>query len=75
MFVICIQKCPYIDVLLERNVTLSDFETRLDKGHQGLVLADSEHGLEQEALGIHQLGMELELGVGVIVSPPDHLTK
>ena len=30
---------------LEGNVTLSDFEPRLDKGHERLVLADGEHGL------------------------------
>ena len=60
---------------LERNVTLSDFEARLDEGDEGLVLADGEHGLEEEALGIHQLGVELELGVGVIVHLPHHLTQ
>ena len=64
-----------MNVLLERNVTLSDFESRLDKGHQGLVLADGEHGLEEEALGVHQLGVELELGVGVVVSPPHHFAQ
>ena len=60
---------------LEGNVTLSDFEPRLDKGHERLVLADGEHGLQEEALGVHQLGVELHLGVRVVVSPPHHLAQ
>ena len=60
---------------LEGNVTLSDFESRLYEGHEGLVLADGEHGLEEEALGIHQLCVELELGVGVVVRPTHHFPQ
>ena len=60
---------------LEGNVALSDFESRLDEGHKCLVLAYGEHGLEEEALGVHKLGVELKLGVGVVVRSPHHFAQ
>ncbi len=60
---------------LEGNVTLSDFESCLYEGHEGLVLAYGEHGLKEETLGVHKLCVELELGVGVVVRPPHHFPQ
>ena len=40
-------------VLPEGDVALANLEPGSDEGHESLVLAHGEHGLQQEALGVH----------------------
>ena len=56
-------------------VTAPDFEAGLDEGHEGLVFAEGEGGLEQEALGVAELGVQLHVGVGIVVGLADHAAE
>ena len=58
-----------------RLVARPDFQAGLDEGHQGLVLEEGQGRLEQEALGVAELGVEFQLGESVIVRPPDHAAQ
>jgi len=45
-------------------IARSHFEASLHEGHEGLVLAEGEYGLEQEDLGVTQLGVDLSFSPG-----------
>ncbi len=46
----------------ERLVARPDFESGLDEGHEGLVLAEGEDGLQEEDLRVAKLGVNLCFG-------------
>ena len=59
-----------LDLFLpELLVARPDPEPRPDEGDERLVLAEGEGGPQQEALGVAKLGVELDVGVRVVVGP------
>ena len=59
----------------EGQVTTPHLETSFDKRDQSFILANSQHGAQQETLSVDQLRVHLHLGVVVIVLLPHHLTQ
>ena len=65
-----------LDLFLpELLVARPDPEPRPDEGDERLVLAEGEGGPQQEALGVAKLGVELHVGVRVVVRPGEEVSN